>query len=87
MFNPDDYGIEDLYSNINSTSCSLDAGLIDEATATRDGVEACMSFLKPERVLEAAAEALSVDISTWDEHRKNSALTVLLLHLSLASRP
>lgn len=78
----DTYDISDLYANVNETSEALDEGQIDASTARRNGAEACLSFLGVEPILEAAAEALGVDISGWDDHRRRSAATVLSLLLS-----
>jgi hypothetical protein len=71
-----------LHSNVSEAHVALAAGRIDEKTARRDSIEACLFFLQPDQILAAAAEALGVDISGWDMHKKRSAATVILLALS-----
>lgn len=76
------HDLDSLYASVNDTHESLDEGRIDARTARRDGVEACLNFLGIERILDSVAAALNCDISSWDEHKKKSAATVILLSLS-----
>lgn len=76
------HDLDDLHGSVNELYSAWDDGAIDERTARRDGVEACVNFLGIERILESVATALNCDISSWDEHKKKSAATVILLSLS-----
>lgn len=76
------HNVNDLFGSVSDMYADLDSGRIDARTARRDGVEACISYLGIERILDAAAQALDVDISSWDDHKRKSAATVILLSLS-----
>ncbi len=76
------HDLDSLHASVNEMYSAWDDGAIDNRTARRDGVEACVNFLGVDRILEAVASALNCDISSWDEHKKKSAATVILLSLS-----
>lgn len=76
------HDLDSLFASVNETYESFDEGRIEPRTARRDAVEACVNFLGVDRILEAVATALNCDISSWDEHKKKSAATVILLSLS-----
>lgn len=76
------HDLDSLCASVSETYRARENGAIDLRTARRDAVEACVNFLGVDRILAAVATALNCDISSWDEHAKKSAATVLLLSLS-----